>query len=261
MNVSRSIGTVLLALTASCGGGSGGSGSGGIVEGGTYAATGLPGPGMGGSGFAGFLNTALPLNWTFLFNDRFNVVGTLKQCYSTSLCGHGGFVTQYGNMDNAGGRLIFISTSNFGFLDDNVQQNVTVLASGVARDPFVLTTPNAGRKLRLVFDYAFLSSRNVSGDSAAVQLQVGNVVTTIFRVQRSDLGAAIPTKAGGCGAFALGVATTYATCTDWRRVTVDVSQYRGQTLRIRFVVGEAGADSNQGLAMLIRNPDIEEETR
>jgi len=217
---------------------------------------------MPGSGFAGFLNTALPLDWRFLFNDRFGVVGTLTQCYSTSLCGHGGFVTQYGNMDNAGKRLIFISTSNFIFVDDaNIQRNVTVLASGVVRDPFVLTTPTAGRKLRLVFDYAFLASRNSNGDSAAVQLQVGNVVTTVFRVQRSELGAGIPTKAGGCGTFSLGVATTYPTCTDWRRVMVDVSQYRGQTLRIRFVVGEVGSDSNQGLALLIRNPDIEEATR
>lgn len=256
MRVSRWIGTLMLALTASCG-----SGGGGILGGGTYSPTGLPGPGMPGSGFAGFLNTALPLNWTFLFNDRFGAVGTLNACYSTFLCGHGGFVTQYGNMENAGGRLIFISTSNFTFLDDNnIQRNVTVLASGVARDPFVLTTPNAGRKLRLVFDYAFLASRNVNGDSAAVQLQVGNVVTTVFRVQRSELGAGIPTKAGGCGTFALGVSTTYPTCTDWRRVTVDISQYRGQNLRIRFVVGEVGNDSNQGLAMLIRNPDIEEET-
>ena len=166
MRVARALFTLMLAVAAACGVWAAG------WRGGTYSPTGIPGPGMGGAGFNGFLDTVLPLNWTYLFNDRFGGAGTQAGCFNTGLCGHAGVVTQYGNMENGGNRLLFVSTSNFPFLDDNnVQRNVTVIGSGVARDAVPVTTPNTGRKLRFVFDYAFLTSRNVAGDSGAVQLQ------------------------------------------------------------------------------------------
>ncbi len=265
----RAIATALLLLAAA------GCGAGDIlppITGGGYSPTGLPGAG-GTNTRVGFLDTGLPTGWGWPFGGKFD--GD-KLCSASRLCGLGGQTTKtstgYATFASGGVQMFFVSTKALTDTigDGTVLQSFDVKASGIQRDAFPLVTANASRKLRLSFDYAFLLGRNVAGDSAVVQIApAGGAAVTLFRVTSGDVGASVPRRAGDCGksGFSDGasryesaaVATVFTKCTDWTPETADISAYRGKTVRLLFITGEAGTSFTSGNTFLVRKVEIQEE--
>lgn len=244
-----------------------GCGGGGLVDtGSTYSDTDLYNPGMGGQGNIGPMNQHLPTNWSYLFFVE--AFGNLQQCIDTGLCGHGGADLKFGTMGNGQDSLVYVMTTNY--FSDDVGAAVVILASGVQHDAIDLPATPAEKKLRLAFQYAFLTSRNVAGDSAVVQVvSDGNASSplVLLRIHSSELGAGIPLRSSGCGTERIpkdpanvnGTETTYDRCSDWLDAELDISALRGHSIETQFVAGEAGADTDQGIALLIRRLRIQQE--
>ena len=89
----------------------------------------------------------------------------------------------------------------------------------------------------------------------------------VLRAERTD--ASVARRAGDCGRLQLSdtpstyesgsASTVFAKCTDWNTQTFDISAYRGKTVRLLFITGEAGTDFSSGNAFLVRKVEIQEE--
>jgi hypothetical protein len=266
----RRVATMLIGTALGIAGCGGSDSVGGL--GGTFSPTGLPGS-QGNNTQIGFLDTGLPEGWSYLPGQR-KSFGEGPDCRAAGACGFGGQTrTNYATFANGGAPIIFVSTKRFSdteLVGGSPAVAFELRTSAIQRDAFALTTPNSGRRLRLSFDFAFLLGRDVAGDSAVVQI-VGpdNAPVRLFRVLRSEVGTSIAARAGDCGRSGFGTtasqyesasqATPFIQCTDWTTRTADVSAYRGQNVRLRFLTGEAGADITKGNTFLIRNLEIQEE--
>jgi hypothetical protein len=247
-----------------------GCGGGGIGDtGSTYSDTDLYNPGMGGQGNIGPLNQHLPTDWFYLFGVE--TFGTLQECIDTGLCGHGGADLKFGTVISEDS-LVYVLTANYIALDPNSGDPITVVVrgSGVEHDAIDVPATPEDKKLRLAFQYAFLTSRDVDGDSAVVQIvSDGNTASplALLRIHSSELGETIALRGSGCGTERIpsdpnnpdAVETTYNRCSDWLNAELDISTFRGHSIKTQFVVGEAGADTDHGIALLVRQVRIQQE--
>ena len=145
-----------------------------------------------------------------------------------------------GNIANGGSPFMMLSTENtppgFG--------SVTIQTSGVRTNALTIQNPAQYSALRLVLEWAFLTSRfapATSNDSAIVRIKAGNDSAVVFRVTSADLQSGrFPQKAGGCGALTLfNRAITYANCTDWQSSNIDLTLWKDRTFELHFIVSEA----------------------
>ena len=154
-----------------------------------------------------------------------------------------------GSLGNGGTPFMLLSTENA----PSAFGPVTIQASGVRTDPLTIANPTQYSALRLVLEWAFLTSRfapAATNDSAIVRIKAGNDSAVVFRVTSADLQSGrFPQKAGGCGPFTLFArAITYATCTDWQSSSdIDLTDWKDRTFELQFIVGEAGSPPATGL--------------
>jgi hypothetical protein len=160
--------------------------------------------------------------------------------------------------------FVFVSTANVP--DGVIGGPQTIRASGIRTLELAVPDPGQYEELRLVLEWAFLTSRAnpaAFNDSAIVRVKSGTDSATVFRVTTADLLAGRqPQRSGGCGEEELfpGRAVTYATCTDWRTTTVDLTAWLDRTFVIQFIVGEAGTvveGADQPAALLFRRAVVE----
>jgi hypothetical protein len=129
--------------------------------------------------------------------------------------------------------------------------DVPVEVSGVGTFPVLVDTDDGQTwtGARLLFQYTLLSARvDPAGaqDSVVVRVRpkLGSL-TRVFRLTASDLGSSLPLRSESCGTRTLpdtnGVATSYPSCSDWTEAEIDLTEFIGDSVRIEFVAGEAGA--------------------
>jgi len=261
----RLVSCLALGIAWSCSGGGG-------LDDPTYSDTDLYNPGMGNQGNIGPMNQYVPEFWSYLFYRE--TFGELIPCIDTGLCGHGGAAVKFGTVTSED-TLVYVLTSNY-LVDDTTTAGggprilVPIIASGVQHDAVELPASPSDKKLRLAFQYAFLSSRDVDGDSALVRVFQDDdslAAQVVLRVLSSQLGADIPLRSGGCGTERIppdpfntdGTETTYGRCSDWRDAEFDISDFRGHFFTTQFIVGEGSADTDHGIALLIRQVRIQQE--
>jgi hypothetical protein len=171
-------------------------------------------------------------------------------CLSGVLCSLGESRTDpVGNLSNGGSPFMLLSTENA----PSAIGAVTIRASGVRTNPLTVANSSQYSALRLVLEWAFLTSRfapATTNDSAIVRIKSGNDSAVVFRVTSADLqSGSFPQKAGGCGAFTFfSRAITYANCTDWQSSEIDLTQWKDRTFELQFIVAEAGNLATPGLA-------------
>jgi hypothetical protein len=171
-------------------------------------------------------------------------------CLAGTLCSLGESRSDpVGNVSNGGAPFMLLSTENA----PSALGAVTIRASGVRTDPLTIANPTQYEALRLVLEWAFLTSRPspaTVNDSAIVRIKAGNDSAVVFRVTSADLQSGrFPPKSGGCGSFTFFArAITYATCTDWQSAEIDLTDWKDRTFELQFIVGEAGSPPTPGLA-------------
>jgi hypothetical protein len=145
-----------------------------------------------------------------------------------------------GSLTNGGTPFMLVSTEN-----PPVGGAVTIQTSGIRTGSLTIDNPAQYRALRLVLEWAFLTSRftpATANDSAIVRIKSGNDSAVVFRVTSADLQSGrITQRAGGCGPFTLfNRAITYGACTDWQTAPpIDLTAWKDRTFELHFIVGEA----------------------
>jgi hypothetical protein len=172
-------------------------------------------------------------------------------CEAGTLCSLGESRSDpVGNLGNGGSPFMLLSTENA----PSALGARTIRASGVRTDPLTIANPAQYSALRLVLEWAFLTSRftpATANDSAIVRIKAGNDSAVVFRVTSADLQSGrFAQKSGGCGSFTLFErAITYANCTDWQSSSdIDLTDWKDRTFELQFIVGEAGSPPTPGLA-------------
>lgn len=146
-----------------------------------------------------------------------------------------------GSLANGGSAFMLLSTEN----TPPVFGSVTIQTSGVRTNALTVQNPSQYAALRLVLEWAFLTSRfapATSNDSAIVRIKAGNDSAVVFRVTSADLQSGrIPQRSGGCGPFTLfDRAITYTNCTDWQSSSdIDLTAWKDRTFELHFIVSEA----------------------
>jgi hypothetical protein len=144
-----------------------------------------------------------------------------------------------GSLTNGGSAFMLLSTEN-----PSAQQ--TIQTSGVRTNGLTIQNPSQYSALRLVLEWAFLTSRftpATANDSAIVRIKAGNDSAVVFKVTSADLQSnRFPQKTGGCGSFTFFArAITYANCTDWQATSdIDITAFKDRTFELHFIVSEAG---------------------
>ena len=156
-----------------------------------------------------------------------------------------------GTLANGGSPFMMLSTEN----TPPVFGSVTIQTSGVRTNALTIQNPGQYSALRLVLEWAFLTSRFTPAtfnDSAIVRVKAGNDSAVVFRVTSADLQSGrFARKAGGCNAFKFfddrPAAPTYADCTDWQSSDIDLTLWKDRTFELHFIVSEAGNTPTSGL--------------
>lgn len=144
-----------------------------------------------------------------------------------------------GNLTNGGSPFMLLSTEN-----PSTQQ--TIQTSGVRTNGLTVQNPSQYSALRLVLEWAYLTSRftpSTANDSAIVRIKAGTDSAVVFKVTTADLQSGrFPQKAGGCGSFTFFArAITFANCTDWQTTSdIDLTAFKDRTFEVQFIVSEAG---------------------
>lgn len=157
----------------------------------------------------------------------------------------------------------FIATQNFFSFNGEL---ASVHKSGIQKTGLII--PTTAGKLRLKFDYAFLSGDYNTGpahnDVAQVLLldQNNRTLATVLRLERDLLqpggsgavaGNALPLPEGGGAQTLAGVTANYPLCTDWRSHSFDLTSFKGQTVTLRLLVEEVGGKNEHPVALLYDN--------
>ena len=148
-----------------------------------------------------------------------------------------------GTLTNGGSMFMLLSTEN----TSPTFNSTPIQTSGVRTAPLTIPNPTQYSALRLVLEWAFLTSRftpATANDSAIVRIKSGNDSAVVFRVTSADLQSGrFPQRSGGCGKFTLFEpdSVTYGTCTDWQSSSdIDLTEWKDRTFELHFIVSEAG---------------------
>jgi hypothetical protein len=146
-------------------------------------------------------------------------------------------------LTNGGSPFMLISTEN---PPPGFQSWETIQTSGVRTNGLTIQNPSQYSAIRLVLDWAFLTSRfnpATANDSAIVRIKAGNDSAVVFKVTSADLQSGrLPQRAGGCTAFKFfDRSISYEHCTDWQTTSdIDLTAYKDRTFELQFIVSEAG---------------------
>ncbi|HKH93734.1 MAG TPA: hypothetical protein VKA54_18160 [Gemmatimonadaceae bacterium] len=146
-----------------------------------------------------------------------------------------------GSLSNGGSMFMLLSTENA----SATFNSTAIQTSGVRTAPLTVQNPSQYTALRLVLEWAFLTSRftpATANDSAIVRVKAGNDSAVVFRVTSADLQSGrFPQRSGGCGKFTLFVdSVTFNNCTDWQSSSdIDLTAWKDRTFELHFIVSEA----------------------
>ena len=146
-----------------------------------------------------------------------------------------------GSLTNGGAPFMLVSTEN----TSPTFNSAAIQTSGVRTAALTVQNPSQYTALRLVLEWAFLTSRfapATSNDSAIVRVKAGNDSAVVFRVTSADLQSGrFAQKSGGCGQFSLfNRNVTYGNCTDWQSSSdIDLTAWKDRTFELHFIVSEA----------------------
>ena len=147
-----------------------------------------------------------------------------------------------GTLSNGGSPFMLLSTEN----PAPTFNASAIQTSGVRTTALTVQNPSQYTALRLVLEWAFLTSRTpaTANDSAIVRVKSGNDSAVVFRVTSADLQSSrFPQRSTGCGKFTLFApadSVTYGTCTDWQSSSdIDLTAWKDRTFELHFIVSEA----------------------
>ncbi|MGH7526827.1 MAG: hypothetical protein ACREMX_08985 [Gemmatimonadales bacterium] len=243
----------LVLLTAVVSGCESSTGNGELITGNITIA----GGGFSDTGVEGFGGLDLPNSWEHLYGRK-QEGDPDRECRDQQRCGVGGVVDAFGLLTGENGGFALVTTGDFrctpsDFFDEcdlNVV-DVPVAVSGV-RSFAILVDTDDGQTwtgATLLLEYALLSARTEPAgaqDSVVVRvLPEAGAPTRVLRLTASDLGGSLPLRSGTCGNQPLpapdGADTNYPSCSEWTEAALDLTDFIGQSVRIEFVAGEAGA--------------------
>ena len=201
----------------------------------TFGDTGVLGGGInqGGNGQFGRIISS---QFEFLWPAVDNSCGVIPRCSLGESRSEA-----VGNLSNGGSMFMLLSTEN----PAPTFNASAIQTSGVRTAPLTVQTPSQYTALRLVLEWAFLTSRTpaAANDSAIVRVKAGNDSAVVFRVTSADLQSGrFPQRSGGCGKFTLfdsADSVTYANCTDWQSSSdIDLTAWKDRTFELHFIVSE-----------------------
>jgi hypothetical protein len=146
-----------------------------------------------------------------------------------------------GSLSNGGSLFMLLSTENA----SPTFNSTAIQTSGVRTAPLTVQNSTQYTSLRLVLEWAFLTSRftpATANDSAIVRIKAGNDSAVVFRVTSADLQSGrFPQRSGGCGKFTLFTdSLTFNNCTDWQSSSdIDLTAWKDRTFELQFIVSEA----------------------
>ena len=149
-----------------------------------------------------------------------------------------------GTLSNGGSLFMLLSTEN----PAPTFNASPIQTSGVRTQALTVQNPAQYAALRLVLEWAFLTSRfspATANDSAIVRVKAGTDSAVVFRVTSADLQSGrFPQRSGGCGKFTLFDAAdsvAYGNCTDWQTSSdIDLTAWKDRTFELHFIVSEGG---------------------